>query len=244
MPDQPHSPAKGATPRRRASAPFRIDGDATDRRRALMHYLWRDHAILRQGWSNFGEIAPGIYRSNQPTRRRFEAYARMGIRTVINLRGREGFPHFLFAEESCADFGLTLIVAKLRARRASTTEHILGVIDALRQAEPPMLLHCKSGADRTGLAAAIYILAIAGGTVDEARRQLTPRYLHFRSTATGIQDYIIEVYAAAAARSGIGFEDWVRRVYDWEEVQAGFDARRSAGDTAARLDDTSGAKPS
>ena len=43
------------------------------RRNALWHYHIFDHAFLRKVWTNFYQIAPGVYRSNQPTHGRFEA---------------------------------------------------------------------------------------------------------------------------------------------------------------------------
>ena len=37
------------------------------RRAALVNSLFVDHAILRQGWRNWGVVAPGrLYRSNHP----------------------------------------------------------------------------------------------------------------------------------------------------------------------------------
>jgi protein tyrosine/serine phosphatase len=48
----------------------------------------------------------------------------------------------------------------------------------LREAPKPLLIHSKSGADRVGLAAAIFQYAIAARTADEAGRQLSIRYGH------------------------------------------------------------------
>ncbi|MDO5706646.1 MAG: hypothetical protein Q4G49_16470 [Paracoccus sp. (in: a-proteobacteria)] len=40
------------------------------------------------------------------------------------------------------------------------------------------MIHCKSGADRTGLAAALYVAGIAKGGEFAAEWQLSPRYGH------------------------------------------------------------------
>ena len=51
---------------------------------ARVDYYWFDHAILRTFWTNFFEIAPGIYRSNQPTERRLEDFKKMAKERAIS----------------------------------------------------------------------------------------------------------------------------------------------------------------
>lgn len=200
---------------------------STPRQRALskFHYHLFDHAFLRIPWTNFHEIAPGVYRSNQPTHKRFEKYAAMGIKTVINLRGADGAAHYLFEEESCRELGLTLVNAKLWARSTAGPEYILGVIKALREAERPMMFHCKSGADRAGFVAAVYLIVFEGKSVDEARKMLSFKYIHLKFTKTGVQDYLLRVYKARLTKGEIGFEDWIRDEYDPLAIQSGFDAK-------------------
>jgi protein tyrosine/serine phosphatase len=48
-----------------------------------------------------------------------------------------------------------------------------------------VLIHSKSGADRTGLAAAMFKYAIAARSVDEAKNQLSIRYGHFPYLGSG-----------------------------------------------------------
>ncbi len=197
-----------------------------------VHYNLFDHAWLRTFWTNFWQIAPGVWRSNHPTHRRFEKYAAMGIRTVITLRGEEKYSHYLFEKESCETLGLTLEHAKLWARMAPGRERILHLIDTMRAAERPMMFHCKSGADRAGFAAAVYLMVFEGVPVERARKQLGLKYIHLEFTKTGIQGYILDTYAARNRRAPIGFEDWIRTEYDDKALQAGFDARRPPEDLA------------
>ena len=202
------------------------------RRLSKLHYHLFDHAFLRILWTNFWEIAPGVYRSNQPTHARFEKYAAMGIKTVINLRGADGHAHYLFEEESVNQLGMTLVNAKLWARHAAGPEYILAVIDALRAAEKPVMFHCKSGADRAGFIAATYLLVFEGASVDEARKMLAFKYVHLKFTKTGVQDYILRTYKARLTRGHIPFEDWIRSEYDPQAIQAGFDAKVPPEDIA------------
>lgn len=53
------------------------------------------------------------------------------------------------------------------------------VLDALRSSPTPILIHSKAGADRSGLASALYELEIAAKTPEVAVRQLSFAYGHF-----------------------------------------------------------------
>ncbi|ASP21279.1 tyrosine phosphatase family protein [Antarctobacter heliothermus] len=205
------------------------------RRWSRLHYHLFDHAFLRVLWTNFFQIAPGVYRSNQPTHRRFERYAAMGIKTVVNLRGEDRFAHYLFERESLQQLGMTMVDAKLWAREAAPRKRIVGVIDALRAAEKPMMFHCKSGADRAGFVAAMYLLVFEDVPIAEAKKQLGLRYIHLDFTKTGVQDYILRVYEARLSLGEIGFEDWIRTEYAAKIIQPAWDARRPEIDCAREL---------
>lgn len=195
-----------------------------NRRRARIYNLWFDHEILRTVWTNFWPVAPGVYRSNHPTHTRFARLKAMGIRTVLNLRGAAGAAHYLVEEESCRKLGLTLVNRTMHARYAPPRADILSLLDAFREIERPFVMHCKSGADRAGFSAALYLLVIEGRPMEEARRQLGVKYIHFRWSRTGVLDYILDRYEARNAQSAISFEDWVAMEYDNSEIQTSYEA--------------------
>ncbi len=196
-----------------------------NRRRARIYNLWFDHEILRTLWTNFFEIAPGVFRSNHPTYKRFEKMKAAGINTVLNLRGDYPSAHYHTEVETCRALGLSLVSISLQARHAPPAEDLLALIDTFRSIDKPFVMHCKSGADRAGLASAIYLLVIEGAPMPVARRQLGLRYLHVRQSKTGILDHILDVYEARNARDPISFEDWLRTEYDHMALQADFQAR-------------------
>ncbi|MGX9355040.1 phosphatase domain-containing protein [Roseobacteraceae bacterium S113] len=202
---------------------------------ANLNYMIMDHAILRVFWTNFFEVSPGVFRSNQPTHARFKRYRDMGIKSVLNLRGEENYPHFHFARESCEDLGLELHIAKLWARNAPKRDRIQAVIDKLKTMPRPILFHCKSGADRAGFVAAMYMMIFDGKSVDEARKMLSLRFVHLKWTKTGVQDYILDVYEARQTLGAVGFEEWIAREYMGRPINDGWSARKSALETARRL---------
>ncbi|MDD9708214.1 MAG: tyrosine-protein phosphatase [Paracoccaceae bacterium] len=206
------------------------EGDLSDpgqRRRAFWAYQFMDHAILRHVWSNFDQIAPGVYRSNQPGHWRLKRYRAMGIKTVLYLRASSEKWAFHFERESLDALGMTMISAPLHSRSAPTREAVQTLIAAFRSIDKPFLMHCKSGADRAGLASAIYLMVIEGKDLHAARKMLSLRYIHLRFTKTGVLDLMLDHYAARNAASPIGFEDWIDREYDAAALQAAFDASRA-----------------
>jgi protein tyrosine/serine phosphatase len=201
--------------------------DPVARKNAYWHVKWLDHGVLRKRWHNFAEFAPGAYRSNQPDHERFEAYAAMGIKTILNLRGAMTEPHFLFEVESCAALGLKLETIQLSARRAPSRAALCALMATFETIERPFLVHCKSGADRTGLAAAIYLMVQENAALEVALEQLSFRFLHIRRTATGILDHFFEVYAARNAQEPIALADWIAHEYDADALTASFAAKQA-----------------
>ncbi len=200
-----------------------------ERRKAHRYMLWFDHEIVRIPWSNFAQVAPGVYRSNQPTRARLERYAARGIKTILFLRATSPVPPYLFARANCEALGLTLVERSLSARSAPRRERIMDLIATFPTLEKPFLMHCKSGADRASLASVIWLLTQEGASVAQARKMLSPRFIHFKWTKTGILDYILDAYEARTSRAPIGFAEWVATEYDADTLQAGFDNKVTPG---------------
>ena len=207
-------------------APFDIS-TPEGRKRANKQLEWKDHGILRHRWHNFEEFAPGAFRSNNPSHDRFREYAAMGIKSVLHLRGDYPVPAYLFEEELCRELGLTLINLQLTAWLAPEVDRLIQLMETFDSIEKPFLVHCKSGADRTGLAAAIYVLR-KGTPLDVAKGQLSFKYMHIRRGATGILDHFLELYEADFVKTGIGIEDWIKTYYVPETLTQSFAAKQKS----------------
>jgi protein tyrosine phosphatase (PTP) superfamily phosphohydrolase (DUF442 family) len=199
---------------------------AAGRKQAQRQLVWLDHGILRYRWHNFSEFASGAFRSNHPTTTRFEEYAAMGITTVLTLRGAKRLPQYLFEAETCARLGLTLECVQLAARRAPPAARLQMLFAAFDKIEKPFLMHCKSGADRTGLAAALYLLEYGGADIATAKAQLSFDFVHIRRTATGILDHFLDTYEARFNQTGIGVRDWIGTEYSAEDLTLSFAAKQ------------------
>ncbi len=191
------------------------------RRAAWWHFQLMDHAFLRGIWTNLDQIAPGVWRANQPSPRRLEIYQRqLGLKSVVNLRGGSQQGFYLFEAEVCKKLGLTLHDVHFSARRAPKKAALLAVFDLFASLQKPVLIHCKSGADRTGLISALYLLDVEQRPLAEAKRQLSFRYLHLKSTETGIMDHFLTLYEAES--NGRSIRDWVIQDYDPARLKASF----------------------
>ncbi len=193
-----------------------IPVDAETWARARIYNLWFDHGALRLFWTNQMEIAPGVFRSNHPGPGRLARLKAQGLVSVLSLRGSVAAAHNETEKAYCADLGLDFHAIGLSDKAAPRKETLLRCIDLLRQIERPMLLHCKSGADRAGLISAIYLMVCDGKSLDDAARMLSPRFLHFRQSRAGELDRVL----AGFRRDGAGrsFEDYLHTTYDPETL--------------------------
>ncbi len=195
------------------------------RRRAYLDYLWKDHAWLRLGFSNAHWISDELVRTNQPWPFQLEAWAGRGVKTVINLRGGRHTSFRALEEEACARLGLTLVDLVVASRDVPARETILNARTLFETVRYPALMHCKSGADRAGLAAVLYMHFRKNKPIREALGQLAPRYLHVRAGLTGVLDYIFERYLAEGEAKGLSFVEWVESpAYDPAAIKADFRA--------------------
>lgn len=192
-----------------------------------VHFELFDHALLRHLWTNLDQIAPGAYRSNQPGPARVARYARMGIKTIVTLRGRALRAHYLFEQEACARHGIDLIDVSLHAKKPCDRDEMLRLIDMFPSLPRPFLMHCKSGADRAGLASVLYLMTQEGQALAQARSHLGPRYLHLKGSKAGVLDHMLDLYEAHNIRTPINIRDWIATEYDAQELAHSFAALRA-----------------
>lgn len=181
---------------------------------AYADMLLVDHGVFRLGYLNRHALGGEAYRSAQPAPHDIARFARQGIRTIINLRGPRDCGAYRLERQACAKLGITLVDFTLGSRAAPPKAMLHAASELFDSISYPMLMHCKSGADRAGLMSVLYQHFKLGRPMTEAVRQLALRFGHIRAGHTGILDAFFAQYIAFNAKTPIAFLDWVDRHYD------------------------------
>ncbi|MEM6626739.1 MAG: tyrosine-protein phosphatase [Pseudomonadota bacterium] len=193
------------------------------RRQANKDLIWGDHGFLRLRFQNLHQISDEMWRSNQPSPKHIRAHVQeRGIKTILNLRGVSKKGYYLLEKEACAAEGVQLVDFQMFSRDTPTPEKVHAAKDLFDRIAYPALMHCKSGADRAGIMAVLYMHFRQNKPIAEAIQQLSFKYLHVREGKTGVLDYLFNQYLEAEAETGISFLDWIDGPYDRAAVKAEF----------------------
>ncbi|KQT47348.1 hypothetical protein ASG43_09455 [Aureimonas sp. Leaf454] len=137
---------------------------------------------VRYASGNVHEVEAGVlYRSGQLDDAGLRALiAETGIRTILNLRGAHPDQDWYRRETAIArDNGIDHRSVSISARSVPDMASMVEIAQILREAPRPVLVHCRGGSDRSGLASAIHELVVEGSSEAEAAGQLSIAYGHF-----------------------------------------------------------------
>ena len=176
--------------------------------------------------SNRHAVVPGrVYRCAQPSGEDLrDVLQETGARTVINLRGTARHlddpknAWYKAEVETTHDLSVSQEDITLSARLLPPPNELRRLIEVFDRTEYPVVIHCKQGADRTGLAAGVYLLLHTDATPAQARRQLWPRYGHVGYGPTARIDDFFDLYEAWLAEQGTAhtpdrFRHWATTIY-------------------------------
>ena len=140
--------------------------------------------IALDGVPNLHRITPLLYRSEQPSALGMRNLEKLGVRTVINLRA------FNSDEDEVRGTSLRTERLKILTWRVDDA-HVVEVMRILRQTENgPFLIHCKHGADRTGLMSAMYRMLEQDWSAEDALQELTEGGYGYHSMWRNIRRYV------------------------------------------------------
>lgn len=149
------------------------------------------YIVYFQKQGNFHTITPGeAYRSAQLNRHILEDYIKKyNIKSILNLRS-DNVDTAWYKEEAkvCKDNSIAYYSVPLSAVREPTDREIAAVVEVFKSAPRPILIHCKGGADRSGLVAAMWKVIVDKEPKSEAKKQLSPLFFHFAIGRTAAMD--------------------------------------------------------
>ncbi len=170
--------------------------------------------------NNIGVVYPGrVYRSAQPEANLRTLVDRYGVATILNLRGGTFADPFYANEVGVSrERGIDFYDLPMSATRRPTRGELLRLIDLLTQCRYPLLIHCKSGSDRTGLVSALYLMTLAGKPPSAAIEAFSVYYGHLPVGGTArLHEPFVEYDRWLAAHGsphtpGL-FRWWVENIY-------------------------------
>ena len=192
------------------------------RRKALWDMTWSDHAFLRTWWTNEYWVSDEMVRTNQPWPYQIRKWARRGVKTVINLRGGIHTSFHALERHACEELGIKLVNFTVESRGAPNPADLHRAKQLFEEIAYPALMHCKSGADRAGLASVLYLHFRKGEPIETARRMLSLRFGHVRQGKTGILDAFFDAYLAEGAPKGMSLLEWADTSYDPDAFKKSF----------------------
>lgn len=141
-----------------------------------------------EGIVNFGKVNDRLYRGAQPDAAGLKALARLGIKTIIDLRLTNDVWQAEAAAASACGLTYTNIPFKGYGRpKAEQVEKALAIIESLPQ---PVFIHCRHGCDRTGTIIACYRIRHEQWSGEQALQEA--RHYGISIFARGMRKYILE----------------------------------------------------
>ncbi len=137
------------------------------------------------GVENLHRVTPTLYRSAQPRGANIAALKSLGIRTVVSLRS--------FNDDRKVFAGHDIRLVRVPINTWSIDDaKVQRALLAIREAEKegPVLIHCMHGADRTGVVAAAYRMAVQGWDKDSARQEMLRGGYGYHTVWRNIPRYI------------------------------------------------------
>lgn len=107
------------------------------------------------GVGNFQKVDEHVYRGAQPNAEGFGNLSKLGIKTVIDLRGPGD--RSKWEKKVVAAAGMRYISVPMSGMAAPSNESVIKALGLLEDSNAgPVFVHCKRGADRTGGVIACY----------------------------------------------------------------------------------------
>jgi protein tyrosine/serine phosphatase len=120
-----------------------------------------------RGLPNLGRVTENLYRGGQPTADGFNALHAMGVGIVVDLRQKS--TELATEKRQVESLGMKSVDIPWSANHEPPSAKIVEFLDLVRaNPDAKIYVHCRRGADRTGVMIAAYRIAVEHKPVAEA----------------------------------------------------------------------------
>jgi protein tyrosine/serine phosphatase len=128
---------------------------------------WSQTEKELRGLPNFGRVTDNLYRGGQPTSDGFNALHAMGVGMVVNFR--ESRTEEATEKREVESLGIKYSEIPWSANHEPSSAQVVEFLDLVRaNPDTKVFVHCRRGADRTGVMIAAYRIAVEHKPVAEA----------------------------------------------------------------------------
>lgn len=136
------------------------------------------------GLSNLHKVSDNLYRGAQPDDEGIQELKKLGIKTVINLRSDQS------DEKMLKDTGIAYKAIPMSAADPKVEDVITFLNIITDSNNTPVFVHCRYGADRTGMMCAVYRIFVQGWTKQNAIEEMQNGGYGFHSIWLNLADFI------------------------------------------------------
>jgi tyrosine-protein phosphatase SIW14 len=162
--------------------------------------MWKTFVLLATlsttGLPNFHKVDDELYRGGQPSRDGFNNLAKLGIKTVVDLRIPGGQSDH--EKQVVESLGMRYIHLPLHGGDMPTQADVGRAFSILLDSSQcPVFVHCREGKDRTGMIIACYRISHDGWT--NIRALAEAKSYAFREIKPAMENYIKQFQPATPA---------------------------------------------
>jgi protein tyrosine/serine phosphatase len=175
-------------------------------------------AAVMKWYPNFYTVIPNqVYRSAELTQSQHQHYFNQyRYKSILHLESANNSKAWYKIEKAMVKkHHLQYYALPMDAHGLPTRTELKQLINIIQTSPKPLLIHCKQGADRTGLGSMLSVLFLTGHPYDIAKKQVSLKYGVSSSTSTGV--IVIEHFEKWLKQNNLAasretFQTWVNQL--------------------------------
>jgi tyrosine-protein phosphatase SIW14 len=140
---------------------------------------------------NFHRVNERLYRGAQPKKDGLKKLASLGVKSILNLRGED--ENTAAEQREAKELGLNYYALPMGGLSRPSDEQIAKALSIINNPENGVVfVHCKHGADRTGVVIACFRMLQESQTAEQAREEAEKHGMSW--VQFGMKRYISDYY--------------------------------------------------